>query len=229
MAEPQTTNQTEQSRARESGAQNAAQKEPRSFETRGAAAQQAGELVRAAHEGSRQLAEAGAEAGRSLADGWRRSFDPYLALQFDMNRWFDDLWRQAIGFDGMPALRMLYPFGRLAHMGGFFSPPPADVKETKDAYLLSLELPGLTRGDVDITLTGDTLAVRGQKIEENEDASSAYRVSERRFGRFERSFPIPVDVERKKIEAQFRDGVLKIAMPKRPEAAEQRSKIEIKA
>jgi HSP20 family protein len=114
-------------------------------------------------------------------------------------------------------------------MGGLFAPPPADLKETKDAHLLSIELPGLARGDVDIALSGDMLTVRGQKIEENEDASSAYRVSERRFGRFERSFPIPFDVDRKRIEAQFRDGILKIAMPKRPDAAGQRSKIEIKA
>ena len=57
---------------------------------------------------------------------------------------------------------------------------------------------------------------------------AAYRVSERRYGRFERSFPLPPDVDRGHIAAQFKDGVLKITLPKNPAAATPRSRIEIK-
>jgi HSP20 family protein len=232
MAEPQANTQSEQSRAKE----NAAQAEPRSFNQaqaqalRGAAAaaQSAGDVARTAADGGRQIAEAGADAGRLMAESWRRSLDPFMAMQVNMNRWVDDLWRQAVGFDSMPALRMMRPFGPLGTIN-LFAPPAADLKETKDAHLLTIELPGLTKDDIDISLQGDTLIVRGQKIEENEDASCAYRVSERRFGRFERSFPLPADVDRSRIQAQFRDGVLRITEPKRAEAMQRQSKIEVRA
>ncbi|HUZ12900.1 MAG TPA: Hsp20/alpha crystallin family protein [Caulobacteraceae bacterium] len=230
MAEPHANTQNEPTRSRESAGKGS-QGEPRSFDEAGRegaiAAQGAGEVARTAAEGGRRVAQAGAEAGRNVAESWRRTFDPFMAFQLDVNRWFDDFWRQAVGFDGVPALRMLRPFGHMG-AGGLFGPPPADLKETKDAYLLSLELPGLARDDVDISLQGDMLNVCGQKIEENEDASSAYRVSERRFGRFERSFPLPPDADRGRIEAQFRDGVLKISLAKRPGATPPRSKIEIR-
>src|SRR5438105_188151 len=74
---------------------------------------------------------------------------------------------------------------------------------------------------------GGALVVCGHKAEENGDASSTYRVSERRYGRFERAFPLPADVDRDRIEAQFRDGVLRITLPKSPTAAPQKSRIEI--
>ncbi|HZZ36107.1 MAG TPA: Hsp20/alpha crystallin family protein, partial [Caulobacteraceae bacterium] len=57
---------------------------------------------------------------------------------------------------------------------------------------------------------------------------ASYHVSERRFGRFERSFPVPDDVDPAKVEAQFRDGVLRITLPKTAEAAERQARIEIK-
>ena len=97
------------------------------------------------------------------------------------------------------------------------------------AYELAVELPGLTREDIDISLRGDALTIQGQKAEESEDTQASYRVSERRFGRFERTFALPDDVDTSKIDASFRDGVLRIALPKTPEAAERQLKIEIKA
>jgi HSP20 family protein len=230
MADPQTNTQTDQTRAKDNAAQAASAGEPRSFDEAGrggGAAQGAGEIARTADEAGRRIAEAGMDASRTALDTWRRTLDPFLAMQLDVNRWFDDLWRQSTGFDSIPALRMMRPFGHMAAMNPF-APPPADLKETKDAHLISIELPGLAKDDVEITLQGDALTVRGQKIEESEDATCAYRVSERRFGRFERSFPLPLDVDRNRIQAQFRDGVLKIVLPKRAEVAAQHAKIEIR-
>jgi HSP20 family protein len=145
-----------------------------------------------------------------------------------MHRWFDDLWRQATGLGAFPALRPARPFGALgaAPMLGL---PPTDMKETPDAYVLSAELPGLNRDDVDIQMRGDLLLITGQKAEEKDDVGCAYRISERRFGRFDRSFPIPADVERNRIEAGFRDGVLTVTLPKTAAAAQDRTRIEIKA
>ena len=78
-------------------------------------------------------------------------------------------------------------------------------------------------------MRGDLLLISGQKAEEKEDASCAYRISERRFGRFERGFPVPADVDRNRIAASFRDGVLTVTLPKNAAAMQDRNKIEINA
>ena len=181
----------------------------------------------AAH-ATREAAERGRQAANEVATSWRGAFVPFFAMQMEMHRWFDDLWRQSTGLGAFPALRPARPFGALgaAPMLGL---PPTDVKETQDAYVLSAELPGLTRDDVDIQMRGDLLLITGQKAEEKDDVGCAYRISERRFGRFDRSFPIPADVERNRIAAGFRDGVLTVTLPKAAAAAQDRTKIEIKA
>jgi HSP20 family protein len=171
------------------------------------------------------MAEQGRRAGRQMADAWRQAVDPLLAMQYDMSQWFDDVFRQTFGFRGAPS-----PFRPMGHLSAasLFGMPPADMRETETAHLLAIELPGLSRDDVDLSITGDTLVVCGHKTEESDDASASYRVSERRYGRFERVFPLPPDVDRTHIAAHFRDGLLKITLPKNPAAAELREKIEIK-
>ena len=181
----------------------------------------------AAH-ATREAAERGRQAANEVATSWRGAFAPVFAMQLEMHRWFDDLWRQAAGVGAFPALRPARPFGALG-AAPMFGLPPTDMKETPDAYVLSAELPGLTRDDVDIQMRGDLLFVTGQKAEAKDDAGCAYRISERRFGRFDRSFPIPADVERSRIAAGFRDGVLTVTLPKTAAAAEDRTRIEIKA
>ncbi|MGC1304803.1 MAG: Hsp20/alpha crystallin family protein, partial [Caulobacteraceae bacterium] len=137
-----------------------------------------------------------------------------------------ELWGQA-GAESFSGLRPARPFAAWS-MAPLLGLPPADVKETQDAYKLCIELPGLTRADIDLQMRGDMLVVSGQKAEDRDDASAAYRVSERRFGRFERRFPIPPEVKREGIDAAFRDGVLTITLPKSAEAAREQNRIEIK-
>jgi HSP20 family protein len=175
----------------------------------------------------RQATEAGRQAGREVAHMTRSALEPLSLLQGDFNRWFDDIWRQMAGFSMFPTLRTARPFA-LAGPALIFGLPATDIKETEQAYTLCVELPGLTRDDVEITIDGDALLVQGHKAEEKEDAAATYRVSERRFGRFERAFPLPKDIQRAGIEASFQDGLLKITLPRTPEAAEQRSKVEIR-
>jgi HSP20 family protein len=162
---------------------------------------------------------------QEAATSWRGALDPVLAMQLEMSRWFDDLWRHAGGF---PSLRTARPFGAMG-AASMFGLPPTDVKETQDAYVLRAELPGLTREDVDLQVRGDLLLISGQKAEEKDDAGCAYRVSERRFGRFERSFPIPADVEPDRAAATFRDGILTVTLPKTQAAAHRAAKIEVSA
>ncbi|HVM99076.1 MAG TPA: Hsp20/alpha crystallin family protein [Caulobacteraceae bacterium] len=232
MAEPQTTPQAEEARAK-TDAGVGATAEPRSFDESKAGAPaaakgtQPADAVAQVVEGGREIAEQGRRAGRQMADAWRQAVDPFLAMQYDMSQWFDDLFRQTFGFRTAPMAHPLRPLHHLSPVS-LFGLPPADLKETENAHLLAIELPGLTREDVDLSIVGDTLVVCGHKAEENEDASATYRVSERRYGRFERAFPLPTDVDRAKIQAQFKDGLLKITLPKNPSAAPPRSRIEIR-
>lgn len=156
----------------------------------------------------------------------RALFEPFLAVHLEMNRWFDELWRQATGI-GMPSLRTARPFA--GHGAApLFGLPPTDLKETEKAYLLSVELPGLSRDDIDLRIKGEKLVVTGQKVEERDDASATYRFSERRFGQFARTFPVPPDADPGKLSATFADGLLKIELPKSAEAAQQAKRIEIR-
>lgn len=231
MAEPQANTQTEQSRGKENAGQaSGARGEARSFEHAearrgdGPMAQAAEQVVQAAADSGRQIAETGR---RAMTEAMRHTFDPFLAMQFDMNRWFDDMWRQTLGFRPTQGMQALRPFGPLG-AANLFGLPATDLQETDQAHVLAIELPGLSRDDVDVAIENDVLTICGHKAEEKEDASATYRVSERRFGRFERSFPLPSDVDRSAIQAQFRDGVLKITLPRDARAAPRRSKIAIK-
>ena len=83
-------------------------------------------------------------------------------------------------------------------------------------------------GDLDLAVEGDNLVVCGHKAEEHRDATTTYQLSERRYGRFERRFPIEPDVDRSAIEAGYKDGVLHITLPRKAKADRARAKIAIR-
>jgi HSP20 family protein len=230
QANPASQRAQETSRSDGPPAGQTAKPEARSFDQtrsgQGAAAEALTQATQPLVEGGRQLAEQSRRASRQVADSWRQAVDPLLAMQFEMSQWFDDMFRHTFGFRQAPSTHPLRPFGLSAV--SLFGLPPTDMKETDDAHILAVELPGLTREDVDLTIDGDSLVICGHKAEETNDASATYRVSERRYGRFERSFPLPPDVDRGRIAAEFKDGVLKVTLPKNPAAATPRSRIEIK-
>jgi len=208
------------------GGQQTVQGEVRSFKGNGEGTA-AGDIAQKAADAGQQLVETGRRAGREVADAWRGSLEPFTAMQMEMNRWVDDAFRQMTGFGFFPsALRSARPFAVSA--APLLGLPATDIKETGEAHVLSIELAGLTRDDIEIAIDGDLLTVSGHKTQEREDGSTSYRVSERRYGHFERSFMIPPDVKRSVIEAQFKDGLLKIVLPRDPAAAAKRSKVEIK-
>lgn len=205
--------------------------EARSFAENGVrvqneAAGAARDLSQTAAEAARVVSKRSRETARDMAGDWRDMTHSMLAMQMEFTRWFDDLWRQAGDFGLFPALQPARPFAALgaAPMLGL---PPVDFKETKDAYRLCVELPGLKRDEIDLEIRDDVLTLSGHKAEEKEDAGAAYRVSERRFGRFERRFPLPPGVDRAKIAANFRDGLLSVSLPKTGEAAVEGTKVQV--
>ena len=103
------------------------------------------------------------------------------------------------------------------------------MAEHDNAYEVSAELPGLDEKNVEVKVTNGVLSIRGEKQEDKEEKKKDYYVRERSFGSFERSFQIPDGVDTDKIEAVFRQGVLKVTLPKKPEVQKAAKTIDIKA
>ncbi|MBN1381851.1 MAG: Hsp20/alpha crystallin family protein [Deltaproteobacteria bacterium] len=155
---------------------------------------------------------------------WRRSGvpvtreeeEPFFSLQREMNRLFDDFFR---GFDDMS-------FGLSRDRFRAFS-PSVDIKENDKEVLIKAELPGMDEKDIDVNLFEDRLTIKGEKKEEKEDKGSDYYHMESSYGSFNRIIPLPEKVDTKKVEANFKNGVLSIKLPKTEEAKAKGKKIPI--
>jgi HSP20 family protein len=148
-----------------------------------------------------------------------RYSDPFGALRSEMDRLFDSF------MGGLPTFPSMFgPSGAR----GFGLTPSMDVKETDKEITIEAELPGLDEEDVSLTIQNGVLTIEGEKKLEHEEDKEDYHVMERRYGSFQRSLRIPDTVNEDKIEARFDKGVLKVVLPKRPEAASEQRKIEIK-
>lgn len=93
--------------------------------------------------------------------------------------------------------------------------PRTNIEETKDSYVFTLEMPGLTKKDVEVSLENDTLTITGHKEEKTEREGVLRR--EIRSSRFERSFSLGTSVDQGQIKAKMENGVLTVTLPKRPE------------
>ncbi|HZU89090.1 MAG TPA: Hsp20/alpha crystallin family protein [Stellaceae bacterium] len=139
--------------------------------------------------------------------------DPLAALHREMNRLFDDFWRDfeglagGFGFDGQTVW------------------PQVEVAESDAAVTVTAELPGLDQKDVEVLLNDGVLTLRGEKKSEIEDKNRHF--SERRYGRFERRIPLDVEIDQDKVNAAFKNGVLTINLPKAPQAVAQSKRIAI--
>jgi HSP20 family protein len=104
--------------------------------------------------------------------------------------------------------------------------PAVGVEETQDELILTAELPGMKADDVDIELENNILTVRGEKHEERRrEEDRRYHLWERSYGSFQRSFTLPHTVRAEEISAEFEDGLLRVRMPKVPEARSRRIQI----
>jgi HSP20 family protein len=95
--------------------------------------------------------------------------------------------------------------------------PRFEVKESKDAYVFKADLPGIEEKDVDIQLTGNRLTVSGKREAEQREEYHTYYAYERTYGTFSRSFTLPDGADVEHAEADMKNGVLTISVPKKPE------------
>jgi len=128
----------------------------------------------------------------------------------------DDLWDRF--FTDLPVMR---------RFEGDWS-PTVDVSETKDSFVVKAELPGLDAKDVNVSISGNMLIIKGEKKKEEEEKDEHHHCVERYYGSFQRTFRLPVNVKADKIEAAFEKGVLKVMLPKTEEAKKKEIEIKVK-
>ena len=158
--------------------------------------------------------------------GETRLPDVWQSFRGDMDRLFD---RFGSGF-GFPSLRRMFDVEPPAWRSSFnFSMPAIDMSEDEKAYKITAELPGIDAKDIDVSVTGDTLVLKGEKRQEREEKEKNYHFSERAYGSFQRAFELPGSVDRNKVAADFSKGVLTITLPKTVEAQKPVKKIEVKS
>jgi len=131
-------------------------------------------------------------------------WDPFRLLpmrSLRLPRWADEFFSDASGARGVV--------------------PAIDVAETKEGYDISVEVPGVKKDDITVECHEGVLSVRGEKKSEREEKGGKACVLERVYGAFRRSLTLPPDADANAIEASYRDGVLHVAIKKRPESKVQ--------
>jgi HSP20 family protein len=96
--------------------------------------------------------------------------------------------------------------------------PAVDVRESEDEYLMEAELPGLTEKDIELNVEDNILTLSSKKEQDKEEEKNGYLIRERCRHEFARTFVLPKDVDREKIKAEFKYGLLFVSIPKKPEA-----------
>lgn len=106
--------------------------------------------------------------------------------------------------------------------------PAIDVSETKENLLIKAEVPGIEAKDIDISIAGDVLRIKGEKKQKTEEKDENYHRVETRYGAFSRTLRLPVAVDSEKIKASYEKGVLNIVLPKKEEVKAKQIEVKVK-
>ncbi len=152
--------------------------------------------------------------------------DEIMTRWDEMDRWFDRMtegfWQRP--FAGMPSL-----FGkeRLALPSIGLRMPTIDLYEDNDAIVVKADIPGLAKEEIELTVSGDLMTIKGEKKKEEEVKEKDYYRRERSYGSFARTVQLPCEVKGDDIRANFKDGVLEIRCPKTEEAKKKSVSVKI--
>src|SRR5258705_954401 len=140
-------------------------------------------------------------------------YDPFRdlrTLQEEVNRLFSNNLSLSLGEEGIAR--------------GAWN-PNVDIYENKDQIVLEAELPGMNREDFDLTIENNVITLRGERRFEKKDDADNYHRVERAYGSFTRSFTLPQTVSGEGVSAEYRNGVLRVTLPKREETKARRIEI----
>jgi len=145
---------------------------------------------------------------------WNDPFRDLAHLQERLNRVFDST---------------LAPHGREEELFTGTWAPPVDIFETKEKTVLKAELPGFDENQISLKFEDGILSIEGERKFEKDEKNESYHRVERAYGKFVRTFTIPVNVDHEKIAATMQNGVLTVELPKREETKPKAIRIEAKA
>jgi HSP20 family protein len=173
---------------------------------------------------NRDRGQAGLQ-GRNAAGGWLSSpFDFFDRMAEEMDRRFDRMLHDA----GMPRRSW---FGRspsrFGQREGLWS-PRIEAFQKEDRFVVRADLPGLKKDDVQVDVTDDAITIHGERREEHEEQRDGYYQSERQYGQFSRTIPLPEGVITDSAQASFKNGVLEVTMQAPPAEATRGRRVEIK-
>jgi len=144
-------------------------------------------------------------------DRWPSDF---VSVQRDINRLFDNFFRS-----GSPVEET---------MATSYFAPAVDIAEQENEYVVKVELPGVAKEDVKISVESNILTIKGEKKQEKEEKNKNFHRVERSYGSFQRSFTLPSTVKNDKIDALFNSGILTITMPKSEEAKPKQIEVKVR-
>ena len=147
----------------------------------------------------------------------QRYINPLAAMRAEMDRVFDS-------FLGHGSVRFPWLAGAENNDAVM---PSIDVRESETEFVVEAELPGMDEKDVSVTLNNGVLTLKGEKKSEREEKKNDYHLTERSYGSFQRSFEVADTIDADKVKAGFERGVLKVTLPKRPEAVKAEMRIPI--
>ncbi len=140
-------------------------------------------------------------------------YDP-VGRVFHLKDDFDDMVKDFFsGFSNIGAKRGIYPF--------------LDIREDKEKYAISIEVPGVEKKDLRISVKKEKLIVQGEKREEKKREKKSYLRVERSYGRFMRAIDLPMEVDQSKITAKCNNGILKIILPKKKKGTAKEVEVKI--
>ncbi len=150
---------------------------------------------------------------------WRPSFTGLSRWERDMDRMMED-------FFG----RRARPWWPERWFGGEeleVTAPAVDMFEEKNEIVVKAEIPGIDKNNIEVQLSDHLLTIKGEKKKEEEDKREHYYRSERSYGSFMRTLPVPAEVRADKIKASFKNGVLEVHLPKTEEAKAKDIKVKV--
>jgi len=145
------------------------------------------------------------QPGRNLS-----AMDPMLDLHREMNRFFDEMFRG----------------GSLADVRAGMQLPRVDLHEKDGELCVTAELPGVAKDDLELQLNGDMLTISGEKKDEHEQEQRNYYMSERSYGRFQRTIQLPCSPRPDQVKASFENGILNVRMPRGDGQSSHRIQLE---
>jgi HSP20 family protein len=147
-------------------------------------------------------------------EDWWDPFTDLEKIQMEMNRLFNS----SLSREGQREAGLL---------DGVWS-PAVDIYDSKESILVKADIPGLKKEDIEVSVQGDTLVIKGEKKQEKEIKEKGFVRAERFYGNFQRAIRLPSEVETGKVDATYKNGVLELVLPKSEKAKPKQLKLEIK-